>query len=64
MLRLAAVLLWLNVGQAGAELCLDDGVPGSQRKYIQAGCKGCNVMLFGGWPPKESLTKGCPIIAP
>ncbi|CAK9043402.1 unnamed protein product [Durusdinium trenchii] len=35
MLRLAAVLLWLNVGQAGAELCLDDGVPGSQRKYIQ-----------------------------
>ncbi|CAK9000598.1 Uncharacterized protein SCF082_LOCUS6566, partial [Durusdinium trenchii] len=35
LLRLAVVLLGLTVGQAGAELCLDDGVPESQRKYIQ-----------------------------
>ena len=44
LLRLAVVLLGLTVGQAGAELCLDDGVPESQRKYIQAGCKACMVL--------------------
>lgn len=35
MLRLAVVLLGLNLGVWGSELCLDDGVPEGQRKYIQ-----------------------------
>ncbi|CAK9053649.1 Ephrin_rec_like domain-containing protein [Durusdinium trenchii] len=34
MLRLV-LLLGLNVGSIAQELCLDDGVPFSQRKYIQ-----------------------------
>ena len=34
MLRLAVVLLGMMVGW-GSELCLNDGVPESQREYIQ-----------------------------
>lgn len=39
MLRLAVLLLGAFEG-FGSELCLDDGVPESQRKYIQAGFSG------------------------
>ena len=34
MLRLAVVLLGMMVGW-GSELCLNDGMPESQREYIQ-----------------------------